>query len=166
MSTLQYQVTQRHPNLRSQRQPWLAAFDARKNGVAHGLDLSGGLALGASVQGDDADLLVELGYQLSLSGTFDSAMEAYQAGARANEGDVRAMTGVVYCQVQTGEIPRYSEGIESLNVYAHQRCSLCCEDVRERLLLFLLVLGGTSQCTLFGCRSTLKLCVGWGGKCR
>lgn len=61
------------------------------------------LFLRSSLQGEDADLLVELGYQLSLSGTFDSAMEAYQAGARANEGDVRAMTGVVYCQVRYGE---------------------------------------------------------------
>lgn len=42
---------------------------------------------------------MELGYQLSLSGAFDSAVEAYQAAARTNEGDVRAMTGVVYCQV-------------------------------------------------------------------
>lgn len=48
---------------------------------------------------DNADILVELGYQLSLSGEFDAAVEAYQAAARANEGDVRAMTGVVYCQV-------------------------------------------------------------------
>ena len=51
-------------------------------------------------QCEDADLLVELGYQLSLSGAFDSAVEAYQAGARANEGDVRAIAGVVYCQVR------------------------------------------------------------------
>lgn len=43
---------------------------------------------------------MELGYQLSLSGAFDSAVEAYQEAARANEGDVRAMTGVVYCQVR------------------------------------------------------------------
>lgn len=50
-------------------------------------------------KGEDADLLVELGYQLSLSGAFDAAMEAYQDGAKVNEGDVRAMTGVVYCQV-------------------------------------------------------------------
>lgn len=42
---------------------------------------------------------MELGYQLSLSGAFDSAIEAYQEAARTNEGDVRAMTGVVYCQV-------------------------------------------------------------------
>lgn len=52
-----------------------------------------------SLQGEDADLLIELGYQLSLSGAFEAAVEAYQAGARVNEGDVRAMTGVVYCQV-------------------------------------------------------------------
>lgn len=43
---------------------------------------------------------MELGYQLSLSGEFDSAVQAYQAAAKANEGDVRAMTGVVYCQVR------------------------------------------------------------------
>lgn len=66
--------------------------------------LSGGLFSRPSPQGEDADLLVELGYQLSLSGTFDSAMEAYQAGARANEGDVRAMTGVVYCQVRHSKV--------------------------------------------------------------
>ncbi len=57
-------------------------------------------------QSDDADILVELGYQLSLSGAFESAVEAYQAGARANEGDVRAMTGVVYCQVRCPEWDR------------------------------------------------------------
>ena len=51
-------------------------------------------------QNNDADLLIELGYQLSLSGAFDSAKEAYQAGARFNQGDVRAMTGVIYCEVR------------------------------------------------------------------
>ncbi|CAM9707367.1 unnamed protein product, partial [Hapterophycus canaliculatus] len=66
----------------------------------------GGCVLPSSLQVEDADLLVELGYQLSLSGAFDAAVEAYQAGARANEGDVRAMTGVVYCQVPaTQSIP-------------------------------------------------------------
>lgn len=56
-------------------------------------------------QCENAELLVELGYQLSLSGAFDSAVEAYQAGARANEGDVRAMAGVVYCQVRGAYFP-------------------------------------------------------------
>lgn len=72
-------------------------------------------------QGDDADLLVELGYQLSLSGTFDSAMEAYQAGARANEGDVRAMTGVVYCQVRPPKIMMK----RVISNKKKQRCSSC-----------------------------------------
>lgn len=62
-------------------------------------------------QCEDAELLVELGYQLSLSGAFDSAVEAYQAGARANEGDVRAMAGVVYCQVRTAH---FSWGLSEL----------------------------------------------------
>lgn len=74
----------------------------------HGSCLWCGLFLRPSLQGENADLLVELGYQLSLSGTYDSAMEAYQAGARANEGDVRAMTGVVYCQVRYAGAPQSS----------------------------------------------------------
>ncbi|CAM9895733.1 unnamed protein product, partial [Ectocarpus sp. 12 AP-2014] len=69
-----------------------------------------------SVRNEDADLLVELGYQLSLSGAFDSAVEAYQAGARANEGDVRAMTGVVYCQVQDGDLEDAAQQLEFLTV--------------------------------------------------
>ncbi|CAM9202117.1 unnamed protein product [Laminaria digitata] len=69
-----------------------------------------------SVKCEDADLLVELGYQLSLSGAFDSAVEAYQAGARANEGDVRAMAGVVYCQVQEGDLEDAAQQLEFLTV--------------------------------------------------
>ncbi|CAN0392522.1 unnamed protein product, partial [Pylaiella littoralis] len=69
-----------------------------------------------SVRGENVDLLVELGYQLSLSGAFDAAVEAYQAGARANEGDVRAMTGVVYCQVQDGDLEEAAQQLEFLTV--------------------------------------------------
>lgn len=67
-----------------------------------------------SLQGENVDLLVELGYQLSLSGAFDAAVEAYQAGARANEGDVRAMTGVVYCQVGSSGYSSFSSLAKAL----------------------------------------------------
>ena len=86
--------------------------------------LSDGLVPRAYLQGDDADLLVELGYQLSLSGTYDSAMEAYQAGARANEGDVRAMTGVVYCQVRYSGAPQNSNP----RILSSQKCVTCAVD--------------------------------------
>ncbi|CAM9140679.1 unnamed protein product [Discosporangium mesarthrocarpum] len=65
---------------------------------------------------DNPTLLVELGYQFSLLGAYDSAIEAYQAATKLDQSDVRAMTGVIYCQVQDGDLEDAAQQLEFLTV--------------------------------------------------
>ncbi|CAM9524427.1 unnamed protein product, partial [Choristocarpus tenellus] len=69
-----------------------------------------------SVKDDNPDLLGELGYQFSLLGTYDSAIEAYQEATKIHESNVQAMTGVVYCQVHQGDLEDAAQQLEFLTV--------------------------------------------------